>query len=100
PKNLPETFSRVLQKSKGKPYQRRILELVSVACRPLTTEELREALSVTPNVTKWDPNDVLNDIYSIIALCGSLVIVDEEELTVRFVHNSVKQFLFSQFEQC
>src|ERR1700761_4046003 len=36
PKSLPETFSRILQKAEvlGKQYQKRILELVSIAERP------------------------------------------------------------------
>lgn len=42
PKDLPEIFCRILRRSEGlgKPYQKRILELVTAAQRPLTTEEL------------------------------------------------------------
>ncbi|KAI3328863.1 hypothetical protein HD806DRAFT_519243 [Xylariaceae sp. AK1471] len=99
PKDLSKTFSRILRRSEvlGKPYQRRILELVTVARRPLTTEELREALSVVPGDTIWNPARLLNDVFSTLACCGSLIIADEEELTVRFVHHSVKQFLLSRF---
>ena len=95
PKDLSETFSRILRRSEvsGQPYQRRILELVTVARRPLTTEELREALSVAPGDANWNPTMLPNDIYSTLMCCGSLVIVDEEELTVRLVHHCVKQFL-------
>jgi hypothetical protein len=40
-KDLPETFSRILQIPRdGKTYQRRILEFVTAAFRPLITEEL------------------------------------------------------------
>ncbi|KAI1165995.1 hypothetical protein F5B18DRAFT_116374 [Nemania serpens] len=99
PKDLSETFSRILRRSAvyGEPYQRRILELVTVARRPLTTEELREALSVVPGDAIWNPARLLNDVFSTLACCGSLIIADEEELTVRFVHHSVKQFLLSSF---
>lgn len=99
PKDLSETFSRILRRSEllGKLYQRRILELVTVARRPLTTEELREALSVVPGDDIWNPAKLLNDIFAALACCGSLIIADEEELTVRFVHHSVKQFLLSSF---
>ena len=47
-KDLSETFSRILRKSKGlgKPYQRLILELVTVTQRSLRTKELREVLNV------------------------------------------------------
>ena len=99
PKDLSETFTRILAKSgvAGQPYQRRILELIIVAQRPLQIEELRESLSVVPGNTTWNPATLLNDIYSTLACCGSLVIVDEEELTVRLVHHSVKQFILTEF---
>lgn len=93
PKNLVDTFSRILDKLEDKYYQRKIFELVTAACRPLTTDELREALSVIPGDTVWNPARLLNDVYSVLAHCGSLVIVDEEYLTVKLVHHSVKQFL-------
>jgi len=99
PKDLPSTFSRILRKSEGseKHYQRRILELITVACRPLTTEELQEALSVIPGETVWNPARLLNDVYSALGYCGSLIIVDEENLTVKLVHHSVKHFLLGGF---
>jgi ankyrin repeat protein len=95
PKSLSETFSRILATSLhfAESYQARILKLVTVAKRPLTTEELREALSVNPGDTNWNPAVLLNNLYSTLTCCGSLVIVDEEEMTVRLVHHSVKNFL-------
>ncbi|KAI9704573.1 MAG: hypothetical protein M1820_005486 [Bogoriella megaspora] len=104
PRNLPETFSRILRLSRNndndaKLEQRRILELIIAARRPLTTKEFREALSVVPGDTTWRPDRLLNDVTSVLACCGSLIIVDEEELTVRFGHNSIKQFLLSGDQQ-
>ena len=95
PKDLSETFSRILNRSResGEPYQKRILELVTAAQRPLTAEELREALSVVPGDATWNPAKALNDVFSVLACCGSLLIKDEEDFTIRFVHHSVKQFL-------
>ncbi|KAH8728455.1 hypothetical protein GQ44DRAFT_675817, partial [Phaeosphaeriaceae sp. PMI808] len=97
PKDLSETFARILRKSRspGQSYQTKILQLVSAAYRPLTATELREALSVVPGDTIWNPSRLLNDIYSALACCGCLLIVDEEERTVRFVHHSVKQFVLN-----
>jgi ankyrin repeat protein len=99
PRDLSETFARILARSEvvGQLYQRRILELVTVAQRPLQVEELREALSVVPGNPTWNRATLLNNIYSTLACCGSLVIIDEEELTVRLVHHSVKQFLLTGF---
>ena len=95
PEDLSETFSRILQRSEGSegPCQKRILKLVTVARRPLTAEELREALSVVPENTIWDPGRLLNDIHKTLSCCGCLLTFDEEEFTVRLVHHSFRQFI-------
>ncbi|KAF4630078.1 hypothetical protein G7Y89_g8066 [Cudoniella acicularis] len=100
PKDLLETFSRILRKSEGlgRQYQRRILKLITAALRPLTTDELREALSVITGDTVWNPARLINNIYLTLACCGCFVTVDEEELTIRLVHHSVKHFLLSGSE--
>ncbi len=102
PKDLSETFSRILNRSRelGEPYQKRILELVTAAQRPLTAEELREALSVVPGDATWNPAKALNDVFSVLTCCGSLLITDEEDFTIRFVHHSVKQFLLEGGKAC
>jgi ankyrin repeat protein len=95
PKDLSETFARILRKSGSSDpaLQAKTLQLVLAAYRPLTTDELREALSVIPGDATWDPSRVLNDVYSALACCGCLLAVDEEEFTVRIVHHSVKQYM-------
>ncbi|OBT64449.1 hypothetical protein VE03_05766 [Pseudogymnoascus sp. 23342-1-I1] len=100
PKDLSETFSRILRKSEGsgKTYQRRTLELVTIAHRPLTAEELRDALSVVPGNAVWNWSRRINDVNLVLTCCGSLLTIDEEEKTIRLVHHSVKQFLFSGFK--
>lgn len=100
PKGLPETFSRILEKSRGtgRKYQQLTFKLCIAARRPLTTEELREALSVSPYNIEWNPARLINDIFSVLSYCGSLIMVDEESLTVRFLHHSVKQFLLGDFD--
>ncbi|KAF2727291.1 hypothetical protein EJ04DRAFT_140396, partial [Polyplosphaeria fusca] len=100
PKSLSETFARILHKSGSldRSLQERTLQLVLAASRPLTTEELREALSVTPGDTTWDPSRVLNNIDSALACCGCLLNIDEEELTVRVVHHSFKQYVLNGSE--
>jgi hypothetical protein len=97
PKDLSETFARILRKSGSSDpsLQAKTLQLVLAAQRPLTTDELREALSVTPGNTNWDPSQMLNNIYSALACCGCILMVDEEEFTVRVVHHSVKQYMLN-----
>lgn len=95
PKGLPATFQRILDAAspQTRPLQTKILRLISISRRPLTIEELKEALSVDPGNPKWNPENVINNMRSAMASCGSLLVVDEEELTVRLVHHSVCQFL-------
>jgi ankyrin repeat protein len=97
PKDLSETFARILQKSGSSDpaLQAKTLQLVLAAYRPLTTDELREALSVTPGDATWDPSKTLNDVCSALACCGCLLAVDEEEFTVRVVHHSVKKYILA-----
>ena len=102
PKDLPDTFNRILRKlqhsNSADPYFcKRIFYLVVAARRPLTLEELREAVSVEPGKTIWDASKLINEILkSLLDSCGSLMTIDEEQLTVHFAHHSVKQHLLSE----
>lgn len=70
---------------------------MAAAQRPLTLEELREAVSIRPGETSWDASKIVNDMLrSLLDSCGSLVAIDEEHLTVHFAHHSVKQHLLSE----
>jgi hypothetical protein len=95
PTDLSDIYFRILGRVQGrrKLHQDRILRLIAAAKHPLTTDEMRDALSVTPGETDWINRDTVNDIYSTLSTCGCLIGVDEEELTVRFVHPSVEEFL-------
>jgi hypothetical protein len=98
PLGLSETFARILRQSgdADQSLQLKTMQLVLAACRPLTTNELREALSVVPGDANWDPAKLLNDVYSALSCCGCLLVVDEEESTVRVVHPSVKQYIHNE----
>ncbi|KAF2643096.1 hypothetical protein P280DRAFT_477941 [Massarina eburnea CBS 473.64] len=100
PKDLSDTYMRILRKRQpsGSIYQRRIFELVVVAVRPLTLDEMRVALSVTPGDTNWSTSRLLNDVLATLACCGCLLAVDEEDHTVRLVHSSVETFLLDGYQ--
>jgi len=95
PKDLSEMYSRILSKYDDgtEEMQNKIFQVVIAAKQPLTVEALREALSVVPGDAVWDPSKILNSVYPVLAYCGGLLTIDEEESTVRVVHHSVKQFL-------
>ena len=99
PEDLIGTYSRIVKRCKDpkKIYQKTTLELLAVAQRLLTVPEIRMALSVNPGQKDWRPSQMINDIYSVLAYCGSLIIIDEEDSTLRLVHESVKDFLFKSY---
>ena len=99
PKTLPETFSRILNGARyfAPTQQSRLLKLLVAALRPLTTDELQEAMSVTPFDTVWDASKLINNVHTVLATCSSLIVIDEEQETVQFIHPSVEQFLLGDF---
>lgn len=98
PKDLPETFNRILRKlhfskSHDMDLCLRIFNIVIAAQRPFTLDELREAISVEPGETIWNTKTMVNHMPKSLACYGSLLVVNEEYLTVHFAHHSVKQHL-------
>ena len=98
PKDLPTTYRRILRQLRDlgstDPHMgKKVFELITAARRPLTLEELREAISIPPGNTTWSAAKLVNDVMKSLSCCGSLVVVDEELSTVHFAHSSVKQHL-------
>lgn len=100
PRDLYTLFSRILERAKvsGPSFQSRLLKILVAAKRPLTVDEMQEALSIVPADATLRPQQQINNIAHALASCGSLVTVDEEEATVRFVHQSVSQFVLHDAE--
>ncbi|KAL9629213.1 MAG: hypothetical protein Q9164_006976 [Protoblastenia rupestris] len=99
PRDLPETFERILSQNTetgDKDIGSRIFRWIAVAKRPLTLEELREAISITPLQETWDAQSLINNMNKAVAYCKNLIFVDEEHHTVHFTHSSVKQYLLSR----
>lgn len=97
PLDLAETYDRLLRKISFKPAHvstcNRIFRLINSAQRPLTLDELREAISVEPGVTRWEPNREIKSVLKALKCAGSLITIDEEDLTVHFLHSSARQHL-------
>lgn len=97
PKNLPEAFDQALSRITDQRYGNRIFQLVAVAVTPLTGEQLKVALSVTPGHRKWNRNAMMRDSpRQLVVFCGGYLIeTDEEDGRVRFIHHSVLSHLES-----
>jgi ankyrin repeat protein len=108
PANLAETFNRELAKLRSSRtsteledavYSRYSVKLfctVTAARRPLTLEELREAVGFASYETVWYSDRLVIDMRKLLKCCGSFLVVDEETFTVRFIHRSAQQFLCSE----
>ena len=95
PSGLSETYCRLPKLHDKSRYRRLLFELILVALEPLTLTQLEHALSVEPGITLYNPAKLLNCIDKVIRSCAGMVLVDEEEETARFVHQSARQFLMS-----
>ncbi|KAF4493314.1 Vegetative incompatibility HET-E-1 [Fusarium agapanthi] len=95
PRDLTQTYERNLLKASSgdtKGHHIRIFKFLVGAREPLTTEQLREAVSVKVGQTTWSPQHHISSIQAALKFCGSLVMVDEEDDTVTFIHHSARSF--------
>jgi len=62
-----------------------VLSCTIHAHRPITVNELRYMMALTPGETKIDP-DALPEEEDLTAFCAGLVQIDPESQTIRMVH--------------
>ncbi|KAJ8127795.1 hypothetical protein O1611_g5843 [Lasiodiplodia mahajangana] len=99
PEDLEGTFRRILHRISSRRYSKlaqKVLPWVAASARPLSLEELREAITIEIGQRYSEPERLCNDVNSIILACENLVHVDEEDQSVRFAHDSIKQFLVQE----
>jgi ankyrin repeat protein len=122
PKTLDETYNRILR-SIPEQYQRaarRVLHLLFISRKPLTLNEVAEAIAVDYEEERFDPENRLNDPNNILEICSSLVSLSvlrqfnlsnsqyhrpygfgsyglgfEETEYLQFAHYSVQEYLIS-----
>jgi hypothetical protein len=72
PQDLSEIYNGILQQAKrpGRSLRSDIFKLIMTTRRPLTADEIRVVLSVTPGNTTWDHSKLVNSIYPALATCG------------------------------
>jgi hypothetical protein len=72
-----------------------VFRWTGVVRRPLTLNELREALAVRPGDDSFRRDRLVNGFEHIEPWCGHLITLDEESSAVQFAHASLKRFLAS-----
>ncbi|KAJ7869388.1 hypothetical protein B0H13DRAFT_2253758 [Mycena leptocephala] len=88
-----EVVARINQQSRDdKELAWLSLSWITHAKRPLRRSELQEALAVEPGLAELDPENLL-DTDSILSVCAGLVVIHEEDDTIRLVHYTMQNYL-------
>jgi hypothetical protein len=104
PKDLAETYARILAKIWNSPggggkfgLAEQIFKWIICARRPLTVQELSEAVAIRVHHDSLDTSKVpSSDGYFLQRSCGNLLTVDRNDQTVRLAHHTVRKFLISE----
>jgi hypothetical protein len=99
PKNLGETFDRVMKRIVKRGSAKTAIQIfrwAAAAKRALTLDELREALSYEPDKPYSIAGKRPNGLERITAWCENLVQLDEELQIVQFAHRTVLQHFLEQ----
>ena len=96
PQGLDDTYDEALQRiqRQGQPSVEmayRVLSWTSYAYRPLTVEELRCALAVTPGHLTFD-EDAMTPESTLVSICAGLITVDTDSNIIRLVHYSTQEY--------
>ena len=101
PEGLAETYRRILLKLQKSAWKTKIaaraFKWIACAQRPLQVDEIKEAIKLEISDNSWRDGASMDD-EQLIRSFGALVCLDVEDQTVRFVHHTVLQFLFSTEE--
>jgi hypothetical protein len=75
PNTLDETYNRILNNIPEEYHKeaRRVMQLLAISYRPLTIDEVAEAIAVDCENEVFDPEKRLPDQMDILEICSSLV---------------------------
>ncbi|KAI0199405.1 hypothetical protein F4808DRAFT_216865 [Astrocystis sublimbata] len=96
PKNMEDTVRRVLHRISSREdsdLALNALAWVASVVRPLSIDELQEAMVIEIGQQYTNPERLCRDAKDIIASCQGLLCIDEEDGSVTFTHQSIRQFL-------
>ena len=97
PEGLYDTYTRIFKKIAKTGSKATILKIMMwIVCarRPLSVEELQEAVAFDSHDTSWNADKIpVGD--KMIKFCHGLVVRDTENSNVRLAHHTVQQYLVS-----
>ncbi|KAH0561960.1 hypothetical protein GP486_003332 [Trichoglossum hirsutum] len=97
PNGLTETYTKIIKKIKLKNGARwemaiKVFKWVVYAKRPLSKDELAEAVAFDSSDTSWNEKKIPDPLRTVQS-CGNLIVLDEMDDTVRLAHHTVRQYL-------
>ncbi|MCJ1261629.1 hypothetical protein MMC22_001495 [Lobaria immixta] len=98
PKDLGSTYKRCLERierNNNSGHARKVFRWVGCTSQSLHIDELKEAIAFTLEDRKWETGRIQSSRL-IIERCANLVVQDNFDQHVRFVHPSVQQYLESR----
>ncbi|KAJ4266996.1 hypothetical protein NW762_003094 [Fusarium torreyae] len=98
PKDLEETFaralSRIIFRQKKVELVQKIFQWVAVAKRPLTLDEVREAVSIDVGQLDLKAERLVREMSPVVLWCENLLQVTEEQpRSLQFAHGTIRDFL-------
>lgn len=100
PRSLRETYNRFLQRledhEEDKHLVTRMFFWLLSARRPLTEEEMREAIAFTSDNHEYDVAALPTDLRRLIRACGNLIVIDPVTNIIQFAHYTVEQYLLEE----
>ncbi|KAG0636032.1 hypothetical protein HOY80DRAFT_979434 [Tuber brumale] len=96
-RDMDQTYERILANipPEDAALAQRVLQWLVCSFRPLTLEELVEAIAIEPGACTLDRTTLLNDPEDITDICTGLVSLSDDGKTVGLAHFSVKEYLIS-----
>ncbi|KAF7980707.1 hypothetical protein HWV62_37169 [Athelia sp. TMB] len=96
PRGLNEIYEKILARSSRREDLKRFLQLLACAFRPLTVQEIAEAVIVTstPNGSACDVSRRYKHLNEVLNVCCGLI--TEVDGIVKLAHFSVKEYMSSE----
>ena len=100
PEGIIDIYSQALQRVLQKPDEQiksveKIFKWVVCARRPMTIDELHEALTITTGQKSWKEPSQKFSPSTVSKLCGNLIVFDDFDSTLSLAHHTVQAFLKS-----
>ena len=96
PEKLDRTYNEAMERIRSQNKEdvdlaQRVLSWISFALRPLTVAEMRHAISVQPDQTSMDEDDLIDEEI-LVSVCAGLVVIDQESEVIRLIHYTTQDY--------